>query len=185
MKQIENQLQELINEHKRADNNSAALYVTSYGRYNEYGGLSGMWVDMSTFYGIDDFKDFCAAYLGEKADPMFCDYENLPGNLYSESWDEGRLELLFGWLDLDDDDRETVGEYWKYVDSDSTDFQEMLDALIYKGDDFNEYYDELADDMIRDSNAPECVARYFNYAAWEHDCSLDYYEGDRCLFSRF
>lgn len=185
MKQTENQMIEIINEHKCTNNNSAALYVTSYGRYNEYGGLSGMWVDLTTFYDIDDFKEFCTDYLGENAEPMFCDYENLPGNLYSESWDEGRLELLFGWLDLDDDDRETVKEYWEYVNSDCTDLQEMLNALVYKGDDFNSYYDELADEMIRDSNAPECVARYFNYAAWERDCSFDYYEGDRCLFSRF
>lgn len=81
------------------------------------------------------------------------------------------------------DDRETVEEYWKYVDGGCTDFQEMIDALVYKGDDFNEYYDEQADEMINGSNAPGCITRYFDYAAWERDCSFDYHEGDRCLFA--
>lgn len=114
---------------------------------------------------------------------MFCDFENFPENLYSESWDGDRLELLFEWLELDDNDRETVGEYWEYVDGGCTDFREMIDSLVYKGDNFNEYYDELADEMINESNAPECITRYFDYAAWERDRSFDYHEGDRCLFS--
>lgn len=179
-----NELQELINEHKYFDDNNAALYVTSYGRYNEYGGLSGMWVDMTTFRDVDDFREFCVAYLGEHAEPMFSDFGNFPEKLYSESWDGDRLELLFEWLELDDDDRGTVEEYWRYVNGNCTDFQEMIDALVYKGDDFNEYYDAQADEMIKGSNVPECITRYFDYAAWERDCSFDLYEGDRCLFSR-
>lgn len=178
-----NELQELINEHKRSDNSSAALYVSSYDRYNEYGGLSGMWVDMTTFCDLDDFQAFCAAYLGKNAEPMFCDFENLPPNLYSESWDGDRLGLLFEWLELDDDDRETVEEYWKYVDGGCTDFREMKDALAYKGDDFNDFYDELADEMISGNNVPGCITQYFDYAAWRRDCSFGFYEGDRCLFS--
>lgn len=177
-----NELQKLINEHKYLNENNAALYVTSYGRYNEYGGLSGMWVDMTTFYDLDDFKAFCAAYLGENAEPMFCDFENFPENLYSESLDGDRLVLLFEWLELDDSDRETVEEYWEYVDGGCTDFQYIIGALVYKGDNFNEYYDELADETIRESNAPECITRYFDYAAWERDCSFGYHKGDRCLF---
>ncbi len=175
----------VIDDHKQTDSSAPALYITSYGRYNEYGGLSGMWVDMSTFYDVDDFNEFLTAYLGKNAEPMFCDFENLPEGLYTESYDQDNLELLFEWLKLGENEQKIVAEYWCYIDSNCTDFQAMIDACVYQGDDFTTYYDELADEMISSCDAPECITRYFDYAQWERDCSFDYTEGDECLFAHY
>lgn len=82
--------EQLLSEMKRHisinGNENPALYVTTYHKYAA--GLdNGMWVDLTTFDGYDDFVDFCRLLHHDEADPefMFPDYENMPKELYRES----------------------------------------------------------------------------------------------------
>lgn len=71
-----------------ADLNSdaPALYVGTYAKYND-GSLSGMWVDLTTFYDYNDFITFCNALHADEKHPelMFQDFQNMPEAFYCES----------------------------------------------------------------------------------------------------
>lgn len=162
----------------------AAVYCGTYYKYN-CGSLDGMWVDLETFYDAEDLVEFLTRLHADEKSPelMFQDYENFPRKFYSESLSMSELEDLYEYLNMDSHDREIVGEYWDEIDSDR-DAQDILDALVYEGD-ANDYYDELADEMMTCNGCPDTIRPYFDYVMWRRDCSFDYYETSNYLFSAY
>lgn len=109
--------EQLLSEMKRhistAGNENPALYVTTYHKYAA--GLdNGMWVDLTTFDGYDDFVDFCRLLHHDEADPefMFPDYENMPKELYRESLSRSHWEQkMQPYLELDSEGRQIADAY--------------------------------------------------------------------------
>lgn len=158
-------------DHFLHDDDDPAIYVGTYYKYNN-GSIDGAWLDLTTFNDYDELYDFmCRLHCDEeKPEFMILDFMNFPESLYGESgcnWDK-----LFALLNLDDDDRQKVYEYWDEIDG-SADIDDILENCEYEGD-ANEYFDELAEEMFNLSGSDSPLAIYFNYEQWERDCSYDY-----------
>lgn len=163
-------------------NGNPSIYVGTYAKYND-GNLYGAWIDLTKCADVDEFLEVCKTLHDDEADPefMFQDFECFPKSLYSESMCNEELEKLFEWVELDEDDREMVGEYWDEVDE-HTDIQRIKDSCVYHGD-FDDYAYDAAEEMIACSNAPECVSRYFDYEAWGRDLAFDYHVTSNYVFT--
>ena len=107
---------------------TAQIYVGTYGKYND-GSIAGAWVS------LDEHDTEAAFYAAAKAlhknehDPelMFQDFEGFPQDFYGESYLDARL---WEWLELDDDDRETVSG-WLEVSGGTELIPEILES--YRG----------------------------------------------------
>lgn len=61
--------------HKSSLTGEPSVYCGTYAKYND-GNLCGLWLDLSTFDGYDEFINFCKALHADEDDPelMFQDY---------------------------------------------------------------------------------------------------------------
>ena len=172
-----------IAEHQADIDNNPALYVGTYGKYNG-GSIAGAWLDLSTFADPDEFLEFCADVLhGDEEDPelMFQDYMNFPESMYSESACAEDLQPIWDWMDLDEDDRDAVQEYWDEVDS-HADPQDIIDKIVYRGE-FRDFADNMADEMMACNGCNDnFLSRYFDYESFARDLKYDYYVTDNYVF---
>lgn len=170
-------------EHKyNGESGHAAAYVSTFAKYSA-GSLAGQWVDLETFGDADELFDYLCRLHADECDPefMFQDFENLPEKFRAECMCPDELSEMYAYFDLEDDDREIVGEYWDEIDS-SVFVENILDRHIYSGD-ADDYFDELADEMLHD--CPENLRYYFDYKAWERDCAFDYDVTSNHVFCKY
>ena len=88
---------------------TAMAYVGTYAKYNA-GSIAGAWIDLEDFTDTNQFLAVCAELHKDEQDPEFMiqDYEGFPKRFYSESM---LSDELFGFLALDEDDRELINAY--------------------------------------------------------------------------
>ena len=86
------------------------LYVGTYAKYNN-GSLKGAWLTLSDYADRADFLKAAAALHADESDPelMFQDFESFPHAWYSES--SAPDDILWEWLELDENDRLAFGLY--------------------------------------------------------------------------
>lgn len=156
---------------EKIDTSRPAAYVGTYGKYNN-GSIAGAWLYLDDFASKSDFIDACLALHKDDPDPelMFQDWENTPGKFVSEcSIDADFWEFL----ELDDSEREMIAEYWDEID-DSADVQYIRDAYHGCWDSFDDFASEYVDSTGMLGDAPETLARYFDFAAFARDLAYDY-----------
>ena len=164
---------EELNLHTGIKDNNASVYVGTYHKYN-CGSLDGAWVDLESFNDESELMKFLYRLHADEAEPEFMiqDYMNFPRRFYSESMNEHDFAELFKWLNLDTEEREMCAEYWKEIDE-SASVDEIADRLVYSGDS-NEYFDELAEEVLSDYNVPNFLQFCFDYEKWREMCKYDY-----------
>ena len=170
-------LSEIEKREYQGDGDSPAVYVGTYGKYNN-GSIDGMWVALDTVADSEELHEVFRRIHCDEEEPeyMIQDFQNFPKKFYGESGCD--WEGIFEWLALDEDDQQKCAEYWDEIDGDGK-IQNILDAFVYEGD-ANEYYDELVDECL---DIPDNLRMYFNYEVWERDCALDYHETEHYVFS--
>lgn len=84
------------------------IYVSTYQKYTT-GSTKGEWLDLSHYASKDDFWQRVPSCTVTK-DPelMFQDWEEMPAQFVRESFID---EQVWAWLELSDDERETVAIY--------------------------------------------------------------------------
>lgn len=150
-----------------------AIYCGTYAKYNA-GSIAGRWLNLEDYSNADAFLAACLELHKDEHDPelMFQDFQNFPKAFYSESPDKERLERLYAWLELDDDDRELLTVYQEHV-NDAGDIDAAREAFAGKG-----YETEAAwaADFLEETGAlaeiPEDLARYFDYESYARDARL-------------
>lgn len=170
-------LQEAVINHKSDCDGQPSVYVGTYGKYND-GSLCGLWIDLSTFNGYDDFIDFCKAIHADEEDPelMAQDYEGFPRQWYNEGF-------------MSEDDFDNIIEYSELCDKHGQeavdDYMELHDEL----DDFEEAYcgewdseEDFARHIVSDCYDLERsmgeLANYFDYEAFGRELFMwDYSMG--------
>lgn len=152
---------------------NASVYVSTYGKYAD-GSLEGTWIDLQSFGDASQAMDFLRRLHSDEEDPefMFQDYSNLPRALYHESMNEDDLVKIYEWLSLEEDERDMVKEYWDEHDG-MTEIQDIIDRCVYHGDP-NDYFDELADEMLDECKVPDFLRYCFDYEKWRYQCQFDY-----------
>lgn len=61
-------LQAAIAKHKLNGNDNPAIYISTYGKYDN-GSLCGLWIDLSTFNNYKEFLTFCFAIHADEEEP--------------------------------------------------------------------------------------------------------------------
>lgn len=146
-------------EHKHVSSScNPAVYVGTYHKYNN-GNLSGLWVDLTSFYDYDDFIEFCERLHADEEDPelMFQDFENFPKAWYYEGCiNEEIFDKIIEYAneDLDDEEKEAFEEYLEdYPDDTISDFQDKSVGCFYTDAECAEFiagYDERFNDIPKE-----------------------------------
>lgn len=125
--------------------NTPRLYVGTYAKYNS-GSIEGEWLDLEDYSDRASFLDACRELHSDEADPeiMFQDFENFPRCWYSES--SAPPDILWEWLELDDDDREAFGLYADHIGGDCT-IDDFRDAYHGTADSEADFCENLCSDL--------------------------------------
>lgn len=175
--------EEEINEHVSDNSSDIQVYVSTWNRYNT-GTLDGAWLDLESFSDVEELYNFISKMFHDEweadtLEPMYQDWEGVPDCLRAESLGREGWGRLYDWLDLDEDKREAVAEYWDEV-SEGADIDDILERLEHTGDP-EDYYDELARIDYPWINGP--AGKYFDWDTWRNDCAQDYIETTNYVFS--
>lgn len=162
--------------------NTPAIYCGTYAKYNG-GSLFGKWFDLDEFSNKDEFIDACMELHSDEDDPelMFQDWENIPGDMCSES--------------------RVSASVWDYMEACKARPQDALDAYIDefhpsnanafevgKFDDrfigetsLRDYAEELFDE---NEECPKHLRNYIDMDAYANDleCGGGYAERNGYLF---
>lgn len=160
-----------------------AVYCGTYGKYAG-GSITGMWVDLTTFYDYDDFIEFCCNLHSDEDDPelMFQDYENFPRELYSES--------CFG-----EDTFDTIIKYANHYDRDALDafigcfgiedMHKFDEFYVGKFDSEEDFAYHIADECYDIERTMGSLSYYFDYEKFARDLFMcDYYFDNGYVFRR-
>jgi antirestriction protein len=154
----------------------ARVYVGTYAKYNS-GSINGAWLDCDDYAGIDDFIEACQALHSDEHDPelMFQDYEGFPAAYYNES---SIAEELWGWLALNDDERELIAAYQHCFDDTGT-IEQARDAFMGTANSERDFAEQRVDDSGLLDQIPEHLRYYFDYEAYARDLfmNLIFHEG--------
>lgn len=150
-----------------AHGDAPALYVGTYGKYND-GSLFGQWVDIASFDDYDEFRDYLYQLHADERDPEFMaqDYENFPEAWYSESgWlNEEWFDKVKEYAELSN--REAYYAYVDYFGEDATvsDFEDAYEGAFDSEEDFAYWLvDEIGIENIQNKDA------YFDYDKFARD----------------
>jgi len=148
----------------------ARLYVGTYHKYN-CGSIKGAWIDLDG-HDKETFYAACHELHADESDPefMFQDFEGFPESFYSES---GCDDALWEWLELDDNDKQTLAMYMEATGQDGT-IEQARDAFhgtADSGADFAENMAEECGDVPKDF--PSWIEIDWE-ASWNRNLRHDY-----------
>ena len=159
--------------------NKPRIYCGTYGKYNN-GSIFGKWFDLTDYNNLNELYDAFKKYHKNEYDPefMFQDWENIPDKLISESWLHDDLYDYIEFINNKNINSELFMKYWNNTYS-SGQLSEVIRNFEnnYLGcyDSFRDYSDEMADNDLECSNAPQFCYSYFNYESYAHDLEMDYH----------
>mgnify|MGYP002750146109 FL=1 len=170
-------LQEAVINHKSDCDGQPSVYVGTYGKYND-GSLCGLWIDLSTFNGYDDFIDFCKAIHADEEDPelMAQDYEGFPRQWYNEGFmSEEDFDHILEYSDMcDKHGQEAVDDYLEFRDE-LDNFEEAYCGEWDSEEDFARHIVSECYDLERSMGQ---LANYFDYEAFGRELFMwDYSMG--------
>ncbi len=161
---------------KTCTDTTARVYVGTYAKYNA-GSLHGKWLDLEDYSDRDAFLEACAAIHSDESDPelMFQDFEGFPRCWYCES--SAPPDIVWEWLELDDNEREAFALYADHVGGDAT-VEDFRDAYCGQWKSGGEYAEQTADDC---GNVPKDFPSWIVIdweASWECNLRHDYFSED-------
>lgn len=164
----------------------AAIWVGTYRKYNN-GVLQGRWMTLSDYEDKNEFLKACAELHKDEKDPefMFNDYEYIPKGMVSESWVSPHV---WGYIELDEDDREIVSHYVSACSIDVDDYedfddlvQEARDSFVGCYDDPEDYGQQCFDEFIApfiDEHLRNTIEYHFDMKGYGEELLNDYMSED-------
>ena len=159
------------------------IFVNTWGNYNENGADGGEWITLPMDPDVleEELKKISDA-MGD-FDPEYCihDYEwttEIEPRDISEYENITALNEELQDLDgLDEWDQKEIAaamEAFGYEFKEAHERQQRGCFIFYAGMDLQEVAEQIADECYL-YNAPEFLARYFDYEAFAHDLTFDGY----------
>ena len=154
-----------------------AIFLNTWGNYNENGADGGHWVNLPCDLEAE-YKKLAAATgeRPEEMEPFINDYDSdINGLDINEYADINELNDLAAELEnMDEYDREKLAAY---IETQGGTIREAIDHLdrceYYSGATLDDLAADFADEMLR--GCPDFVSRYFDYDAFARDLGLDGY----------
>jgi antirestriction protein len=159
------------------------LFVNTWGNYNENGADGGQWITLPMDPDeLEEVLENIAVAMGDH-DPEWAihDYE---WESEMELGDVHEMDSITEWnercqeaYDLEEWEAEEIAaaiEAYGYTFAEALDRQQRGCFVFYAGRDLQEVAEEIADECYL-YNAPEFLARYFDYEAFARDLGFDGY----------
>ena len=159
------------------------LFVNTWGNYNTNGADGGQWITLPMEEGeLQEVLSNIAAAMGDN-DPEWAihDYEY---ESEMELGDVHEMDSITDWnercqaaCNLEEWEAEEIAaaiEAYGYSFAEALERHERGCFTFYPGRDLEEVAEEIADECYL-YNAPEFLARYFDYGAFARDLSFDGY----------
>jgi antirestriction protein len=154
---------------------SPRLYVGTYAKYNS-GSIKGAWLSLEDYADRAAFLEACAELHADEVDPeiMFQDFEGFP-SWYSES--SAPADILWEWLELDENEREAFGGYADNFGGDASieDFRDAYRGQWESGAAFAENTAEECGEVPQ--NLPAWIVIDWE-ASWNCNLRHDYFTAD-------
>ena len=159
------------------------IYVNTWGNYNENGADGGEWLTLPMdAEELEEKLDNIAEAMGDEDPEWFInDYE---WTVELELGDVHEMDNIMFWNelcteadDLEEWEAEEIAaaiEAYEYTFAEALDRQQRGYFVFYRGMDLEDVAAEIADDCYL-IDAPEFLARYFDYEAFARDLSFDGY----------
>ena len=159
------------------------VFINTWGNYNENGADGGEWITLPMDPDVleDELKKISDA-MGD-FDPEYCihDYEWTTeieprdiGEMENITELNEELQELDGLDEWDQKEIAAAMEAFGYEFKEAHERQQRGCFIFYAGMDLQEVAEQIADDCYL-YNAPDFLARYFDYAAFARDLSFDGY----------
>lgn len=152
----------------------------------------GTWVNLDTITEWDEVRDELSKALqieSDNIDEILCaDVEGLPRHFYASSCDSFSMNE---WRDFKDAmesthlDEEVIEAFIEYEGGNfGVSVDEIEDAYQGHYDTLLNFACELLEDTGELNQIPEHLQRYFDYEAFAHDLSFDYFESNGHIFRK-
>lgn len=163
------------------------LFVNTWGNYNENGADGGQWITLPMDPDeLEEVLENIAARMKDEDPEWFInDYE---WTIEMELGDVHEMDSIIEWNercqeadDLEEYEAEEIAaamEAYGYTFAEAYERQQRGCFVFYAGRDLQEVAEEIADECYL-YNAPEFLARYFDYEAFARDLSFDGYTETR------
>ena len=163
------------------------LFVNTWGNYNENGADGGQWITLPMEEDeLEEVLENIAALMEDNDPEWFInDYE---WTIDTELGDVHEMDSILEWNercqeadDLEEYEAEEIAaamEAYGYTFAEAYERQQRGCFVFYAGRDLQEVAEEIADECYL-YNAPEFLARYFDYEAFARDLSFDGYTETR------
>lgn len=153
-----------------------AVFLNTWGNYNENGADGGFWVDLPC--NLDEVLEQLAESTGEEVDEMevFINDTDIDGiNLEISEYDsiENLNEIAEQLQDLDEYDIEKICAICEAYNNDIQEAIENIDSYTYYA---NMTLEDVAYELVDECyDLPEFAKTYFDYAAFARDLGFDGY----------
>ena len=159
------------------------LFVNTWGNYNENGADGGQWITLPMDpEELAEVLANIAEAMGDR-DPEWAIHDYEWESEY-ELGDVHEMDSITDWNDLCNEayslEEWEAEEIAAAVEAYGYSFREAMERqqrgcfVFYAGQDLEEVAEQIADECYL-YNAPEFLARYFDYKAFAHDLSFDGY----------
>ena len=159
------------------------IFVNTWGNYNENGADGGQWITLPMEEEeLQEVLENIAARMKDEDPEWFInDYE---WTVDMELGDVHEMDSIIEWNErcqeadaLEEYEAEEIAaaiEAYEYTFAEAYERQQRGCFVFYAGRDLQEVAEEIADECYL-YNAPEFLARYFDYEAFARDLSFDGY----------
>ena len=159
------------------------IFVNTWGNYNENGADGGQWITLPMEEDeLEEVLENIAALMKDEDPEWFInDYE---WTIEMELGDVHEMDSIMEWNercqeadDLEEYEAEEIAaaiEAYGYTFAEAYERQQRGCFVFYAGRDLQEVAEEIADECYL-YNAPDFLARYFDYEAFARDLSFDGY----------
>ena len=163
------------------------IFVNTWGNYNENGADGGQWITLPMEEDeLQEVLENIAALMKDDDPEWFInDYE---WTIDTELGDVHEMDSIIEWNErcqeadnLEEYEAEEIAaamEAYGYTFAEAYERQQRGCFVFYAGRDLQEVAEEIADECYL-YNAPEFLARYFDYDAFARDLSFDGYTETR------
>lgn len=156
-----------------ATSTEPAVWIGCLACYNA-GALTGAWFQATTAYEITPQTLHGGPTTHEEL--WVFDYDGLP--VAEELSPREAAGIARRIAEVDEENRDAfrawIGNDLYTTFRDGPDIQHFQDAYVGHWDSFAQYAHNLADDIGLLADAPEALARYFNWSSWTADLAHDY-----------
>ena len=145
------------------------VYVGTHKKYNN-ASLGGGWLDLTDYSDKKEFIQACLDLHEDEEDPelMFQTWEDIPANFIGESHID---EKVWEWLELSEEDRETVAIYQEDVDFNAP-IEEALECYDGEFESEEDWAMDFWDQTGMLSQIPEHAQSYIDYEKFARDARL-------------